>query len=894
MARRSTASLSPAWSGTLAVHERRLANGLQTLVLPRHHAPVVVCDLYYPVGSFNEPVGKTGLAHFVEHMLFKGTKRFPKGQIDRLAFVASGQSNAETGEDLTHYWFAFPSNRWELALAIEADRMRGATFDPREVEAERQVIAEERARDAESPLSRLDSAHLLHSYVRHPYRNPILGWPEDLDSIEVGDLKRFYRQHYRTDGAVLVIVGDVDPARALDAAETWFGPIAGSNQITAEPTTIVEPRQTGRRDFALLEGESIPRGLFGWHSVPLGHPDGPALDVLSDLLTCGRRSRLWEALVETQKLATWIDTGQEGAKRAGQFLLQVEAMPGVDPAKLDRVILETLTRLADDGPKPAELERSRHRLEAAWRWEQEDLAGLAAGLGHFALQGDWRRWQTDHQAAIAITADDLKRVASTYLVPENLTVGWSIPRGDSAATVRLTDDPQERPGPRPAEVVATVGRPINLLLPARPARLAEFAPSKRRLANGMTVLTEIRPDTGIVALELFVDAGMLREARPGLAALTGRMLEEGTTRRSAEAMAEAIEDVGGALDVGSTGASLRVRAEDLPLAIEWLADLAIRPAFPANGFVWLRRKMAAELQSDRDDPAFRADLLFRGLVYGDHAYGRDPRGTAREIARLTLDDVTDHHRRYFSPDRTMLVAVGDFDPAVLARLISKQFGSWSTAGLPAQADASRLSRGSRPKSRRVAAPGEQVHILLGHLGVPRNHPDLDALAVADHILGSGPGFTDRLSRVIRDEMGLAYSVGGGMTDSADREAGMFRVSIGTGPDEADRAVAAALDQIRLVHAGEFGDDEVTRACQYLAGSWVFDYQTVEQRAERIVELEWWGLPLDEPITWPDRIARITPRQVRDATRVHIDPNALIRVEYGPIHPRERDAKVDCA
>ena len=222
MARRLTARPSPAWVGDLPVFERTLANGLKALVLPRRHAPVVVCDLYYPVGSFDEPASRTGLAHFVEHMLFKGTERFPKGQIDRLAFVAAGQSNAETGEDSTHYWFAFPSDRWELALAIESDRMRNATFDAREIEAERHVIAEERAREQESPFGRLDLSHLTTSYIRHPYRNPILGWPDDLARIDVGDLKSFYRDHYRPDGAVLVVVGDVDPGRALDASEARF------------------------------------------------------------------------------------------------------------------------------------------------------------------------------------------------------------------------------------------------------------------------------------------------------------------------------------------------------------------------------------------------------------------------------------------------------------------------------------------------------------------------------------------------------------------------------------------------------------------------------------------------------------------------------------------------
>ena len=222
MARRQTARPLPAWVGDLPVFERTLANGFKALVLPRSHAPLVVCDLYYPVGSVDEPAGKTGLAHFVEHMLFKGTERLPKGQIDRLAFVAAGQSNAETGEDCTHYWFAFPSDRWELALTVEADRMRGASFDPREVEAERHVIAEERARDLDSPLGRLDQTHMAVAYLRHPYRNPILGWPDDLARIGVDDLRAFYRAHYRPDGAVLVVVGDVDPEAALDRVAAHF------------------------------------------------------------------------------------------------------------------------------------------------------------------------------------------------------------------------------------------------------------------------------------------------------------------------------------------------------------------------------------------------------------------------------------------------------------------------------------------------------------------------------------------------------------------------------------------------------------------------------------------------------------------------------------------------
>jgi len=898
MARRPTARPrpEPPRGADLPVFERTLGNGLKAIALATGHAPIVVSDLYYPVGSVDEPPGPTGLAHFVEHMLFKGTARFAKGQVDRLAFVAGGQLNAETAEDFSHYWFAFPSGRWELALAIEADRMAGASFDPAEVEGERRVIIEERARDLDSPLARLDQAHLNISYLRHPYRNPIIGWPEDIARIDVDALKAFHRAHYRPDGAVLVVVGDVDPARALDRIEAHFeGLRPGEVERPGPPPG--EPRQSGRREFALIDSESTARGLFGWHSTPRGHPDGPALDVLSDILSCGRRSRLWDRLVEHDRLATWLDAGHEPSKLAGQFLVQLEAAPGVDPGRLEGALLDVINEVADEGPTPEELGRSCRRLEAAWRWEQEDAAGLAAGLGQAALEGDWRIWQAEHRAAMDVSAEDVRRVASTYLADSGLTAGWSLPRPVSAVTVLLPAEISSRP-PCPAATTPSAefdAMPdlVGVQVAEGVVRLVDYRPSRVVLPNGLRVLTETRPGSGVVALELFVDAGMLREAKPGLAHLTGRLLEEGTANRTAEALAEAIEDVGAALDVGATGASLRIRAEDLPLAVEILADLAIRPAFPADAFPWAKRKVVAELQGDRDDPAFRADLVFRGLVYGSHPYARDPRGGIREVGRLTLDDVREHHSRHFTPGNAFLVAVGDFDPGRLRKLVDRAFGGWSprasTPGGPA-----RLVRSARPKVRRVAHPGAQVNVIMGHLGVARTHREFDALIVLDHIFGTGPGFADRLGRILRDEMGLVYSVGGGMTDSADLAPGAFRIAFGTGPDEADRAVATVAEQVRAMHAGAFGDDEVDRVRDYLAGAWVFDYQSAEQRAERLLEIERFGLGLDDPITWPDRIARVTPRQVRKAARAHLDPAALSRVEYGPVRRRGQSPDAECA
>ena len=910
MARRSKPSPSPAWLDDLPVRERRLDNGLRALVLPLRRAPIVVCDLYYPVGSFDEPPGQTGLAHFVEHMLFKGTEQFPKGQIDRLVLLAGGQSNAETSEDSTHYWFAFPKERWELALAIEADRMHRARFDAVEVEVERRVIIEERARELNSPQGRLDQTHLALTYLRHPYRNPILGWPEDIARIGADDLKAFYQAHYHPDGAILVVVGDLDPEAALDRIANHFADVPAGDSPCPRPE-IVEPNQSGRRGFVLPESESAARSLLGWRTVPRAHRDAPILDVLADLLCGGRRSRLWHSLVETEKSATWIETAHAAAHRAGQFFIQLEAAPGTDIAAVEQRIMAELRRLRETGPSTAELDRSRRRIKAAWRWEQEDLTSLAGGLGSAALWHDWRVWQAELRAALTVEADEIQRVVETYLVDAGLTVGWSLPSPTPGPAVAARELTQIAPLATAAPVVPSPvrGLPIAKVKPPDPdenptasipwtmtagiSRLTDYNPRRMVLDNGLRLIFERRPGPGIVALELFADAGLLREAKPGLACLTGRLLEEGTSNRTAHELAEAIEDVGGTLESGPTGSSIRVCREDLALAVELLADVTTRPVFPAESLSWVAERIAADFSADLEDPAFRAELSFRNMIYGAHPLARDPRGGVRDISRLTRDDAVEHHRRHFVPENTVLVAVGDFDPRRLVSLVKAHFGAWPASGR-SPSPFPPPGKSGRPRIRRVAHPGDQTHIVLGHLGVARSHPDFDALVILDHIFGSGPGFCDRLGRIVRDELGLVYTIGGGMTDSADVVPGLFRVYAGTMPEQTERVIGTITEQIQAMQAGAFSDDEVDRARRYLSGAWVFDYQTVEQRAERLLELERWGLGLDEPLRWPDRIAAITPRQIRRAARIHLRPEALFRVELGPLRRRGKGMRAECA
>ena len=360
-----------------------------------------------------------------------------------------------------------------------------------------------------------------------------------------------------------------------------------------------------------------------------------------------------------------------------------------------------------------------------------------------------------HRASLAVGADDIRRVASTYLDEAGLTIGWSLPRPGRPVTVLLPVEARPRAPRRPVAVAAD--RPLAIEVPGGVTTLADFHPRRVSLPNGMRLLTERRAGEGVVALELFVDAGQEREAKPGLAYLTGRLLEEGTETRTAEELASVVEDAGGGGSASRPDRGLAPRPRRGPRAGR---SSGFRPGDPADVPRRGRRHVAPKPRSrpstgrSRDDPAFLADALFRSLVYGDHPIGRDPRGAARDVGRLAREDVVAHHARHFTPGNSFLVAVGDFDPKGLERLVKRHFGPWS-ARSASPPSLPKLVRSSRPKVRRVPRPGEQVHLLIGHLGVARTHRDFDALTILDHILGTGPGFTDRLSRVIRDELGLA-------------------------------------------------------------------------------------------------------------------------------------------
>lgn len=410
-------------------HLTTLDNGLTVVVVPSSRAPIVATALAFRAGTRDEVAGLGGTAHFLEHMMFKGARRFGAGEIDRLTQSLGGSNNAFTSHDLTLYYFTLSADRWTWALDVEADRMAGLILDRQEVESERRVILEEISMYESEPWDALGEAVHERFFVDHPYGLPVLGKRSDLAAIDADVLRAFHRRHYRPDNAVMAVVGDVDPERAVAEVASRFESFSGAGH-SASSSARRRPGPHHRSDVHRVErrvGE-LARLLWAVPAPAGGHPDHPPLRLLLSILGSGRCSRLHRALVDEGQRCVWVAADLQEGLDAGMVSLAAEAVPGADPQEIEAEIGRRLAELRRRPPSQEELDRARRMEIADWLFGHEkvdQMAFLAATSGAV--------FDLDHpvrylERMCSATPEDLLRVANTYLDPSRASVvGWSLP-----------------------------------------------------------------------------------------------------------------------------------------------------------------------------------------------------------------------------------------------------------------------------------------------------------------------------------------------------------------------------------------------------------------------------------------------------------------------------------
>jgi zinc protease len=409
------------------VREFVLDNGLKVLLLEDHKSPAVTFQVWYRVGSRNEKDGKSGLSHFLEHMLFKGTQKVGPEEYSRIIAKNGGRSNAFTSADVTVYFATMSREKIGVEIDLEADRMTNASLGMQYFEPEKKVIQEERRlRTEDQPVSALAEVTGAVAYMIHPYRRPVIGWMQDIEDLSLEDLRAYYKLYYAPNNAFIVMTGDFSTQEILPKIRAAFGHISRGPE--PPKVDVIEPDQRGERRVIVKKEAELPFILMYYHAPNLHSPDTYALNLLSVILAGGRSSRLYHELVYQKRLALGVDADYSGVSiDPTVFSVTAQVMPGKEPLEVEREIDTLLDKIKADLVSERELQKAKNQIEAAFVFSLDSIFGQAIKVGYYEAAGNWRLMNNYLDGIRKVTREDIQRVAKAYLEHDRRTVGVLIP-----------------------------------------------------------------------------------------------------------------------------------------------------------------------------------------------------------------------------------------------------------------------------------------------------------------------------------------------------------------------------------------------------------------------------------------------------------------------------------
>jgi len=742
------------------IDEYRLANGLQILLVPDDSKPSTTVNLTYRVGSRHENVGETGMAHLLEHMLFKGSPKHPQVWAE---FTKRGlAANGSTSFDRTNYTASFSANednlRWYLGWL--ADSMVNSHIAREDLDSEMTVVRNEMESGENKPSRILIQRTMAAMHDWHPYGRTVIGARSDVENVDIPRLRAFYKLYYQPDNATLIVSGKFDTAQVLQWVADSFGPIPKPTRTLPTMYTL-DPVQDGERQVTLRRSGGAPLLVAGYH-VPAGsHADFAAVEMLAQVLGDVPSGRLHKQLTEKQLASSTFAFAWSLADPAVMFV-GAELAPGQDLDKARNALLEVSESVAKAPITADELQRARTQWLNGWEQNFTDPENVGLSLSEAIALGDWRLFFLGRDQVRQVTLADVQRVAQDYLRPSNRTLGSYIP----------TDAPQRAPAPAKVDVVQV----LQQFKPQAAAAAVEAfdatpanidARTQRFEFGGLKAAVLTKPTRGAAAqavLSLRFGDEKTLFGQAAAAEAVGRLLDKGTATLSRQQVQDRLDALKTQIAIqpaaGGVSVSLSTRREHLAEAVALVAELLRRPAFPADAFDEYKRQSITRIEAARKEPsAVAGNALARlGNPYprGDVRYARTFDEQIEDLNALTLEQVRAFHARFYGARFAQFGAAGDIDVAALQQALRAGFGDWN-AGEPFTRVPQPLLP-SKGETLRLITPDKQNADLRARLPMALSDTDADypALTLANHLLGSGG--SSRLWTRIRETEGLSYSV----------------------------------------------------------------------------------------------------------------------------------------
>lgn len=848
----------------LKIDKYVLPNGLTVLLNENHSLPVVSVNIWYNVGSKDEPPQRSGFAHLFEHLMFMGTKRVPNGQYDRIMEAGGGQNNANTTEDRTDYFSEGPSNLIKTLLWLEADRLQdlGNSIDQKKLDLQRDVVKNERRQNTENtPYGKAYEAIPSILYpVGHPYHNSVIGSMEDLDRASVKDVQDFFATYYVPNNAVLAVAGDFDPKEIKPYIASLFGAVQRkSDPIHALPSPI---QMHGVRRVTFVDKVQASKVVMVWHSPVRYQPGDAEMELTGAILSDGLTSRLYQRLVVKDKLVSDISAGQDSKALGSQFYVDATVTPGVSLSKVEAAIDSELRRFVTHGPTSDELKRQASKIEFGLVNSLQSAHSVAEHLVEFeALLGNPNpiKWlMKRYQSA---TPDSVRQVASKVLDPNARAILHIIPESEDAKAQVLDQRPVDE-GSKPFKMPH---------------------PQYFTLSNGMKVTYWSKRDLPLITLSMSLKRGADSDpvAKSGRTSLMTELLDEGAGPYSGEAFHKNLDILGAQFSAsatqGRTVVTLSSLSSKFEPALKLYAEAVLRPRFEASAIERVRRVTAESLEQELEDPSTIAKQVGLREFFGNgnplaHPVG----GTPHSVRALGAADIKQAYENVFQAQNAHLFAAGSLPATSVKAMLEKQFGSWKLTGKPA---ATTIYPAAPKQNMRVVIvnrPGA-VQTVVGFYapGVTYADPNRDALASFSTILGGT--FTSRLNQNLREAKGYTYGAGSRFTFNP--QVGYFYAGAAVRADVTGASLKEFLSEFKKIQKGDITPEEAMKAASIRRNDLVSGLGTLSGIVGAGIDYDFLGVPFTQVDVDLKKIASVGVDDLNHlaATAVDLDHTVLILV-----------------
>lgn len=790
----------------------KLDNGQTVVVQEVKNNPIVTIDTWIKTGSVDEDDYNNGVAHFLEHLFFKGTKTHEPGEFDKILETKGAITNAATSKDFTHYYITIPSKDFDLAMDLHGDMILHPLIPRKEMEKERKVVLEEISKDLNSPTKIMQDNLNSMLYTTHPYKRKVIGRSDVIETITRDQVLNFYNKNYSPSNMVTVIIGDVDTNHAIEKTKEAFN--AEYKKQTKTIYTKEAPLTKQQKKVEYLDTESGYM-VIGFRGTPIDEKDSYALDVLATILGDGRSSVLNQVLKEKKRIAFSVDAGNSTFRDDGIFYITANYEPTKCKIVQDTIFNE-IEKIQKNGVTEDQLKLAKNIIERSTYYSRESITNIATEIGYtMALTNDIKFYDTYLDNIQNVSKEDVKKVAEKYLGINKSAVSIVLPK--SAKEIPVASLTQETPST--AELVSENAQT-----------------QKYKLSDGATMLYTPNNVNDIIAISIYAKGGQLAEKKAGTANLTASAMMRGTKNYSSLELSQVLEDNGIKIQPTASADAFAINVlttkDEYDKTLELLNEVANNATFEDYEIDKVKTEKLNTIKRNKDIPLQRAIEEYRDLIYQNSPYSISSKVLEKNIPNITKEDMVNYYNNIFSPENLVISINGNIDKDKTIKDLNNIFKPKENAtNFDYTQFNSKIPTTTTPRQTVQKVPTtETAWILLGwQTNGVLNEKDYATLQVIDSLLGSG--MSSRLFKDLREQEGLAYQLGSGYSPNVLR--GSFMLYIGTNPQTLEKAKAGLFEEITKLKTEYVGDKELQDAKEKLLGNYVIGLETNLDKASNI-------------------------------------------------------------